>query len=113
MTSFRVRMLAESFVRQNDSFGSAVTLAEFLNGLIENGTVTLNEPKFTYEFGGISLALTETEIATVTAMIEESQKIQGIKYLRKITGIDLKEAKEFCDGLQWFGARVREIRSEM
>ncbi len=112
MNDFRIRMLAENFVRRNDSFGSAVTLADFLRDLIQNESVTLNEPKFTYEFGGVSLKLTETQIATATAYVEEGKKIQGIKYLREITGIGLREGKDFCYGLEAFQVRVRQIRDK-
>lgn len=113
MNDFRIRKLAETFVRQNDSYGSAVMLADFLRELIKSGSVTLNEPKFSYTFGDVTLHLTETEIATANAYVEQRQKIQGIKYIRQVTAISLKEAKDFAYGLEEFNTRVREIRNEV
>lgn len=113
MNDFRIQKLAESFVRRNDSYGSAVLLAQFLCELIDNGTVIVNEPKFSYTFGDVELWLTETQIATATAYVEEGKKIQGIKYLREITGIDLRKGKDFVFGLEAFNTRVREIRNEV
>lgn len=113
MTSTHVRMLAEKFVRRNDSYGSAVLLADFLRELIESGTVELIEPKLPYTFGDVSVHLTETELATILAYTKISRKINAIKELRRVTGIDLKSAKDFVFGLEALIVRVREITSSL
>jgi ribosomal protein L7/L12 len=69
---------------------------------IQNGYLKEVEQKNLYTFGGVSISLTDTELATVISYLVDKKKIQAIKTLRcdiSYREIGLKEAKDFADHL--------------
>jgi hypothetical protein len=60
------------------------------------------ERKNLYTFGGVSISLTDTELAKVISYLVDKKKISAIKTLRcdvSYREISLKEAKDFADHL--------------
>jgi ribosomal protein L7/L12 len=69
---------------------------------IQNGYLAEVERKNLYTFGGVSISLTDTELATVISYLVDKKKISAIKTLRcdvSYREISLKEAKDFADHL--------------
>lgn len=69
---------------------------------IKNGFFKEVEQKNSYTFGGVTINLTNTELANVMALLRDKQKIAAIKSLRTMHSdreTSLKEAKCFADHL--------------
>lgn len=68
---------------------------------IRTGWLKIEEKKSAYTFGGVTIALTDTELATVMHEVAQGKKIHAIKLLRNDVSDahTLKDAKDFCDHL--------------
>jgi ribosomal protein L7/L12 len=77
-------------------------LTDLIKFGIRIGLIAEVEQRNPYTFGGVTISLTDTELATLMRLISGSQKITAIKMLRidvSDKGLTLKEAKDFVDHL--------------
>lgn len=83
-------------------------IASVIDYGVRNGTLKLLEKKNLYTFGGVSVSLTDSELAEVMVCINSGKPIVAIKVLRGFRGINLAQAKSFVDHLGEILAKVRD-----
>lgn len=108
MSKLLVSKVVSDFMKSNgdlDGYAQDVVI-RFLSDAIEKGTFVIHEPTNAYTFGGVTVYLTDTQLATVIANVSRRRKIVAIKEVRKTSGdfghsngIGLKEARDFVDHL--------------